>query len=334
MLNKKSLIYYTSPNILSSVVFFLILFPLMTKYVTIEEFGIRAIIQLSIIPFEVITAFGASWLVQAYFLDFKDKDERGSFLFTLFSYGLIVRSAFFLLFYFFLHLLFYYLLPWSDTYLIFFHLSLINRLLKTQEVIVFEVLTMDKKAEIFFYYKLAVVLALLFSTYYCLVIQNLGLTGLFYADILASAIGLLFLPYFSVNYFNFKFSFKYLKKKILITGSPAIPKNALGKANKNIIPYLLSIFTSIEILGVYNRSSILNPQFQYLWQSIRRLVSPEYLNYENNNFKIFNQITNSWLMFSTFSIVLICFFYSDFLVFFRSRRRIFNYLIFYSNIIT
>ena len=313
----KNFIYFTAPNVISAIAFFLFLFPLMTNYITLDDFGIRAIIHLSLIPFEVITAFGASWIIQAYFLDFSNRNDRGSFLFTLFVYGSVIRVTFFILFYFFLHKFFHYILPWSDDFIIFFYLSLFARLLRSHDIMILEICTMDKQSSWFFIYRISILFVTFISTFYYLAVEKIGLLGLFYADILGSAVSFLFIFLFGFKYFNLSIRQSHLKS-IIKVGYPAIPRSFLGTLSKNTTSYFITIFAPIGVLGVYNRSTMLSPYYQFMWQSLRRTVSPDYITHSKNGKDYFStEITNSWLIISSLFLIFICFFYSDFLIFLK-----------------
>ena len=245
----KSYMYYLIPSVFSALTFFLFLFPLMTRYITLDEFGIRALVHLVIILFEMTCAYGAVWLLQAFFLNFKKDSERRSFLSTLFLYGSSIRFLSFLLFYFYLPSFLSLFIPWSTEYDIFLHISLLARLIKSHEQLMIESWTMDSRSKIFFIYKMLVSLFAIVSTIYFLVIEKLGLLGLFYADLLSSSIALLFLPLYAKNYLSLQISLDHLKS-ILKVGYPAIPKSMIGKIDKNITSYFLSIFTPIGVLGI------------------------------------------------------------------------------------
>lgn len=310
----KRFFHYITPNIASAVVYFILLFPLLTFYISIEDFGQRALVTLALISFDILTFYGLVWILQSFFFEYDGDLERRSFLTTVFLYGIAIRITFFLLFFFFIHHYFYLLFDWSSELSYYFKLAIIARLLRSHEDIMIECWTMSKRSDLFFYYKLLSVLITLSSTIFFVVTRNQGLLGLFYADIILSTFSLLYLPFYAKTYLSFSPNLNYLKL-IISVGYPAIPKAFFGTLNKNIIPYIISIFFPVGILGIYNRSTMLNSYFVFFSRSLRRTIVPDFTEAVKAG-KDFGEVNiiNTWFIFSILFISGISLFYEPFLI--------------------
>ena len=271
----KNFINFLGPNALTGIVSFIIIFPITTHYVTISEFGTRALVFLAVLLVSILTSYGAIWVIQAFYNDFDDKD-RSIFITTLYLYGLFLLLAVSSIFYLYSDFLFNLIISWDSSYELYFQISLIRLILRRHESIMLECWTMDGLSSSFLKYRLVDLVAKLLSTYYFLVLEGFGLLGLFYVDITAALISSSFFPFFAKSYMSFNIGLEHLNSIIKI-GYPAIPKSIIGQIDKNIISYFLIVFTSLELVGIFNRSNVMTKYYKHIIQALRRTVMPKFI---------------------------------------------------------
>ncbi len=77
----QNFLIYSLPNILSKIVPFITL-PITTKYLSLSDFGYLALFNLCLIPFQVLTEYGAGYVIYSNWFKF-NKQEQGELIFSL-----------------------------------------------------------------------------------------------------------------------------------------------------------------------------------------------------------------------------------------------------------
>ena len=78
----KNFSIYSASVYLPAILGFLLL-PVYTNFLTPEDYGVRAIVFLSMLIFDVFSDLGINWVIRAKYFQLKDKNEIASYVFTL-----------------------------------------------------------------------------------------------------------------------------------------------------------------------------------------------------------------------------------------------------------
>ncbi len=309
----KNFVIYNLPTALPFLLGF-VAFSIYTNYLIPEEFGIRAIIIISILVFEIITNFGVNWIIRARFYDKQSVDDfKSQFTTILF----VVISA--RLFFFFVlssipvNKLFQIFFPsWNEYYTSLFSIQLFVYLANSPNNLIASMLVMAKSSS-----KYSVVQLLLFfvstiSSIVLLIIFNQGLKSLFWGEFLGEFLSTILGLFLLKEYFRFKFSSQAVKD-LLTIGLPALPKNIFSQFQQNINKYLVQIFLPVADLGIFYKSEFLRTGFKSAEKAYTNAFAPENikrlqkLGHDRSIFKI----QNIWMNLLAVGIALTTIFMVD-----------------------
>ena len=76
MINPQKFFNFFMPSVISFVLYFLILFPISSNYLSLEEFGIRATVLIVISIVLIGSNFGMVWLIRSFYFKLKDEEIK------------------------------------------------------------------------------------------------------------------------------------------------------------------------------------------------------------------------------------------------------------------
>lgn len=91
----KIFLIYSLPGVLSKIFPFITL-PITTKYLSLSDFGYLALFNLCLIPFRVLTEYGAGYVINSNWFKF-NKQEQGELIFSLLLVGTVMTVVVMLL---------------------------------------------------------------------------------------------------------------------------------------------------------------------------------------------------------------------------------------------
>ena len=230
------------------------LFPIFTNYLTPEEYGIRAIILLAVVVFNVVSDFGTNWIIRYKFFRFTNNDDLSTYISSLVLVSLFLKIVMSVALFSLKNLVFPLVFSeWNDFYSQLLNIQILVFLLTFINNIVYPVLILENKA-------LEYTTLLLFSFFVnsgislLLVIHfNLGLISLFYAELARGIFYVILSFIFLRGKIKFKFDSQVLKDIVKI-GLPALPKNLFEQVTININSYAISVYMGVGDLGQFQKS--------------------------------------------------------------------------------
>jgi len=91
----RNFIIYSFPSVLSKVVPFITL-PITTRYLSLTDFGYLALFTLCLVPFRVLTEYGAGYVINSNWFKFNNQ-EQGELIFSLLIVGTVMSVVVMLL---------------------------------------------------------------------------------------------------------------------------------------------------------------------------------------------------------------------------------------------
>lgn len=290
-----------------------LLLPLYTSYLTPYDYGIKAVIILSILVFEIFSDLGLNWVIRAKFFTIKNDKELASYISTLLFLSLLLR----LLMTFFLSfsndLIFPQLINnWTS-----FH----SELLKIQMIIFFlsfsrntltPIFILEKKLSKYLVLILLPFFLQVFISIFFLVKRNLGLKSLFYGELVGTLFNVLLSMFFLRKYFTYKFNYNALMD-VKIIGLPTFPKNVFGQIQANLNKYFIMIYMTTYDLGIFQKSDFLSGGFKSLQKVVGNTIAPNNLKKITENKEDFEsgKIIIKFLYAISLMIIFFSFFLED-----------------------
>ena len=301
---------YGFGNVFTRLITFLLL-PLYTNILTPSEYGIITIIYVFMGFMNIIYHYGLDSSFLKYYAKEKNIKNQKIIFSTAFFLNLfssIILS--FLIFLFSKQLSFFFFK--DQTYQELFNITSSILFLDSLSHIPFALLRIEKKPFIFISLKLINVCITLFFNIYFLIIEKIGIEGVFYSVLIASITSFLSIIIASFKSFKIILKLDYIKK-FLKFGLPFLPAGIASITMESIDRYILSIMTNNDIVGIYTAGYklgifmlIFSTAFNYAWQ-------PFFLNFKENNEtrKLFSKIFTFYISIAIMIWLTISFFLKE-----------------------
>lgn len=258
----------------------LILLPIYTSYLSVNDYGVLALLTVTVSLFTKIIISPISSALGRFFLKPDYKNKSDIFLFNLFVWilikTLIVAVLYFELSHYISQILFEKQYEFIiRIYTLFFIFTILSSFL-------LNLIRLLKKAKFYIFISLTSLLLTSSLTLYFLIQLELGLLGVIYSNI----IGLLYLTLMCIPCFlkhsKFKFKFSILKEPLKY-GYPLIIEGYSNLLIQSGDRYILKLFCSLSSVGLYSLgykiSSIMNI---LLVVPIKHALMPLVYEMENN----------------------------------------------------
>lgn len=261
------------------------LLPIFTTHLTPEDFGIRGIVLLAIILFNLASDLGTNWVLRSKFYTFSDRQTLSAYISTLLLISAALKLFLSICIFLFKDYIFPLLFPaWTSYYSKLLNFQTIIFFLSFTDNIITSTLVLEKRASAYAtlaisQYLIGSLVSLLLLLYF-----KAGLISLFVGDLIGGIFSTAFATFLLRKYLSIKFS-KIAILDIIKIGLPAVPKNLFGKLQLNINKYILSIYMAPSELGLFQKSTFVNSGFTNIQRSVGNTISP-------NNLK---KITNKQL---------------------------------------
>ena len=251
------------------------LFPIFTNYLTPEEYGIRAIILMAVLFFNIFSDYGTNWVIRYRYFRFKNEDQRSVYLTSILVVSLILKIIFSLLLFALKDLVFPIFFPqWTDYYsdlldiqILIFFLTFINN-------IIYPVLILEKESVKYsslllgsFFINSGVSLLLIIKF-------DFGLSSLFYGELVRGIFYLIISFVFLKRHLKYGFTYSVFRD-IFRIGLPAVPKNLFGQIKTNINKYFLSIYMGVGDLGLFQKSEFIFKALMGFERSFSSTAAPK-----------------------------------------------------------
>lgn len=293
--NAKNLLIYNFSTWAPPIISFALL-PLYTSYLSLEDYGVRALILLAIIIFDVISNLGLNWLIRAKY--HKLEENKKVYLFSLLLLSIFFRFTIILL-----------LLPvvdiylssllnkWDESYIYIFYLQLIIYFMNSFIVVLTEVFVVERKAKEYSYiFIFSYLINITIATFYLVYLKE-GIGSIFYGEIYQAIIFTLFSIFILRKHFCIGFTTNIFKDIIKI-GLPALPKSSFAQIQQKADQYIMQMYLPIGVLGVYSKSQFIRSGIDGMNKSFSRAYSPSYMKDKNHNkdTEYTEKLTTKWLL--------------------------------------
>jgi len=245
---KHSAIY--SLGTISTKLIGIVLLPLYTKNITVSEYGIYGIIEITIMILTQVLTLGQA---QSYLRLYEEQEyinKRKSVLFTI----LIFQATVCLIF----TAIGYKLIPWISMHFqnpllftIYFRISLSIIVLRIINRTLLNVLRIQEKSLLYASLNIVKFILIMLLNVYFIAIKGIGIRGILYSYLIGDAFLILSLIPIIINQISFKFEFKILKESLLF-GIPLI-FSALSSMLLNMGDrYVLKLLVDYKEVGIYS----------------------------------------------------------------------------------
>lgn len=251
------------------------LFPIFTNYLTPGEYGIRAIILMAVLLFNVFSDYGTNWVIRYRYFRFNSKDEKSVYLTSMLIVSLILKLFFSLLLFSLKDLIFpLFFSAWTDYYSDLLNIQILIFLLTFINNTVYPVLILEKQDMKYtslllgsFFINSGVSLLLLIQF-------DIGLRSLFYGELVSGIFYMIISFFFLKDHLKFGFTFSVFQD-IFRIGLPAVPKNLFGQIQANINKYFISIYMGVGDLGLFQKSEFIFKGLKGLQRSFSSSAAPK-----------------------------------------------------------
>ena len=286
----KSTIYYSIGEIVPRIISFLLL-PILTKYLTADEYGIVSYTNSVMTFVFVIATLSLNTFVLRHYYSSKDENSRkeliGSTFLFIFGFNciLIVLQ---MLFFPMLINIFNVNIPFKP----YFQLAILNNFFDVISIIPLVLYRVKENAKGFLMLSLSRTLLQFLMVYILVVIYNKGLLGSYYARLVIN-IPFMFI-YFYMIYKNsiFKINFKLIREALHFT-LPILPGSLAFLFVSLSDRVILERYISLDQLGVFSvaitLATVLNIVIQALYKTFEPILFKEYFNenFQEINLKLY-----------------------------------------------
>lgn len=286
----KNTIYYSIGEIIPRIISFLLL-PILTKYLTTNEYGIVSYTNSVMTFVFVIAALSLNTFVLRHYYSVKDEKSRkeliGSVFLFIFGFNcvLIVLQMFFfpiLIDFFSVNI------PFKP----YFQLAILNNFFDVISIIPLVLYRVKENAKGFLMLSLSRTLLQFLMVYVFVVIYNKGLLGSYYARLIIN-VPFMFV-YFYMIYKNsiFKINFKLIKEALHFT-LPILPGSLAFLFVSLSDRVILERYISLDQLGVFSvaitLATVLNIVIQALYKTFEPILFKEYFNenFQETNLRLY-----------------------------------------------
>lgn len=286
----KTTIYYSIGEIVPRIISFLLL-PILTKYLTADEYGIVSYTNSVMTFVFVIAALSLNTFVLRHYYSSKDENSRkeliGSVFLFIFGFNCVLI---FLQMFFFPMLIdaFHVNIPFKP----YFQLAILNNFFDVISIIPLVLYRVKENAKGFLILSLSRTLLQFLMVYVFVVIYNQGLLGSYYGRLVIN-IPFMFI-YFYMIYKNsiFKINFKLIKEALHFT-LPILPGSLAFLFVSLSDRIILERYISLNQLGVFSvaitLATVLNIVIQALYKTFEPILFKEYFNenFQETNLKLY-----------------------------------------------
>lgn len=254
-----------------------LLLPVYTKFLTPEDYGIRAIVLLAILAFQVFSDVGVNWIIRAKYFLLKSKHEIAQYISTLLFISLTIRLVLSIIMYstkdFIYSQIFH---GWSLLYSNLLNIQIGVFLLHFIRNLTLPILILEKSTGKFLILTLCTYLINIVTSLFLLISANMGIASLFYGELAGTIFCTLLSIVFLKDYIIPRFDVHVIRDVINI-GLPAMPKNIIGQVQRNINKYFIQLYMTPTDLGIFQKSDFLYGGFRGLQKAIGNTVAPNNL---------------------------------------------------------
>lgn len=252
------------------------LFPIYSHYISLDQFGMRAIVLMSYVIFESLSGLGLNWLIRRRAKS-EQKLKNLAYFFNVLIIYLIIRISFAVIILGSEQLMGSFFTSWDESYTELFYLYLPVYVMSSSVTGLTELFVINQQAKRF---SLIFSISLLISTgttVYLVVAKGLGVVALFYGDILKSLCFIILASVVGKKFMGFGNQFLLVLTDIKKIGLAAVPKNIVSQLQANADRYVIQIFLPVSDLGAYTRSQIFLNAYGSLSIAFSRAYSPAYI---------------------------------------------------------
>lgn len=306
-----NILYYSLGNYFPLLASFLLL-PIYTKYLSPEDYGEIAFIQVIVAIINIFLTLQLQSSVSRYFVDFlNDKAKLQKYISTIF-YSIVFISFFITLTVILIFLFFekYYFMDFDSQFNNLLLLALLTANFVAYTSISKAVLKFEEKGKLFFFCEVFCSFLSIVSYFYFVVILNYGVTGVIYSGLIISIISFIIFFIFTKYYFVLKYNFEYLLPSLRFSW-PLIPHALSSFLFISSDRILLEKYVPMASLGIYAIASRLSSPVGVLIENMNSAYNPYLFKAFNNNLNKghleFRKLSNLLLF---FTLVIITFFFT------------------------
>ncbi|RLC53874.1 MAG: hypothetical protein DRH79_02385 [Candidatus Cloacimonadota bacterium] len=254
MLNKltrafQNSLIYAIGNISRKAIAFLLL-PLYVKKLTLADYGILGIMEVSSQALIAIFGFGLHMALNRWYWDEKYKSQQKEIVFSV-TIFLLLASVFIFLGFMPISRWFSQLILAVGDYSYIFKLVLLVSLLEVLAQVFFSVMRLEEKSVLFSTTNVIRLLVTLLITIYLIAFKSRGITGIYEAQLLGLIVYFLLISRFIINHITLRFQWSILRE-MLSYSLPLILSSISGIILTLTDRYALNFMANLNEVAIYN----------------------------------------------------------------------------------
>lgn len=342
---------YLGANIVKMAVSILVILPLITYYLSLEEIGVFAFLSLLASALMTPLSTSANLMINSYYFTSSTK-QRKELFYHLYLFEVLLKIVSFILILIVgSTLLEGVMKEYDEDYLTIFYILVLSRVFSSTRPILYHFFTVRKESVRFFYANIIEILLLIILTFFYLYFLDFGLLG--YVLSVLSASFLMFL--IDINVIRKYIDFRYRKRWFIVIYKKGIRlfyANLIENFQNFYDSYLVQQALSMSLLGLYSHAKQYVTKFSMIDKAFFQSYSVDYMMMlkGKERLNIF-KVTLAWYGFLLFVGICIIYLADDvigflthdkltksaeylaifyILVFFRSNQQQYSYQILYN----
>ncbi|WP_169833700.1 flippase [Caldithrix abyssi] len=268
----KNSIIYSFGNVSAKLVGFILL-PIYTQYLTIADYGVLAILEITGQFLSSIFDLGLSFALNRWYWEEEFKNRQKTLFFTIFSTLVLVGSGLLILLLYFSDFLAVVLFS-AGKYGLLIKLMSITVALNILSRSILNLMRIQERSTLYAVSNLARFTVNLVLTIYFVVNLEKGIAGIYLAQIVGFLVFFLFLTKYFLQNVRFKFERKVLKS-MLAFGLPMVLTSIAGIILSITDRYSLKFLADLNDVGIYSFAfKISNSIKVFIGQSISWALTP------------------------------------------------------------
>ena len=272
----KNINYLVIPNILKVFSSIIIIIPIVTYYLSIEDIGIIALITTSVGFFFSIINFKTDWVLQKNFFKYKKKKIK-EFTFNILFFEIILRVL--ITFFFFVLLFFikkYDFFSLNNIYIFSLIFCFFFNIFSGISLLNYTLFILHKKFKLIFYLEIIKIILNLFLLYYFFKFLNLGILSVFLSLTILSLFALIVEFYFIIKYIIFKINLRYIKQVLYLTKHTLL-FNTSGAGYDFFERFNILFFFNLHQLGIYSHAKSYMSFFYNFIKNVLKIFLSEFI---------------------------------------------------------
>lgn len=278
----KDFLFFSIPTIIRGLSSFLIITPISTFYLSIEEIAISAIVIGLTGLVSSLADVGVVYVLNGNYYKLQD-DKKGALVFTLFLCNLVSHLLIGIIFLLSANfLLSFYQINNIDKYKSLITLGILSSVCNFFYTIITQLFTLNKQANLFLRFDLINWIISIFILVICFEFYKLGIYSTFISLLVCSLFSLVNGLYMLKDQIKIKFEKKWMKE-VLVVGIPTMPMSIIESLINSVDKYFIQKNIGVSQLAIFSHSTSYRGIFFAMTKAQSRVIGPEILSFLSSN---------------------------------------------------